>query len=145
MARTEYINSVHPAMKDSGKNSMSPTKFAPAFSNGNAASGLSGILRTFRADAVYKRAEGDYLFQQKGPELVKVLDLIGGFGTNLLGHNHPDVLDELRRLIDAKVPFSAQVSSRPGLEELERLLRAKLGARSEERRVGKECRSGWAA
>ncbi len=127
MAPTEYINSVHPTMKDS-KNLMSPTTFAPAFSNGNAASGLSELLRTFRADAVYERAEGDYLFQRKGSELVKVLDLIGGFGTNLLGHNHPDVLDELRRLIDRKVPFSAQVSSRPGLTELERLLRAKLGA-----------------
>lgn len=58
---------------------------------------------------------------------MKVLDLIGGLGTNILGHNHPELLDELRRLIDAKVPFSAQASSRPGFAELEKLLRARLG------------------
>ena len=127
MTPAEYGPSIHPhhGIK---KNSASPTVFAPAFSNGNATRGLSELLKTFRADAVYERAEGDYLFQRRNSELVKVFDLIGGYGTNLLGHNHPDVLEEMRRLIDEKVPFSAQVSSRPGLAELERMLRAKLGA-----------------
>lgn len=94
---------------------------------GLARAGLHDLLRTFRADAVYERAEGDYLFQRRGAELVPVLDLIGGLGTNLLGHNHPEVLAELRRLLDAKAPFSAQASARPGLSELERSLRARLG------------------
>ncbi|HYI09576.1 MAG TPA: aminotransferase class III-fold pyridoxal phosphate-dependent enzyme [Thermoanaerobaculia bacterium] len=89
--------------------------------------GLADLLRTFHADAVYERAEGDHLFQRRGEALVPVLDLIGGFGTNLLGHNHPDLLETLRGLFDARVPFSAQVSARPGLAELERSLRAKLG------------------
>ena len=111
------------------KTSASPTVFAPAFGNGNGNSpGLSQLLQTFRADGTYERAEGDYLYQRRGAELVRVLDLIGGFGANLLGHNHPQILEELRHLIDQKVPFSAQVSTRPGLIELERLLRHRLGA-----------------
>jgi acetylornithine/succinyldiaminopimelate/putrescine aminotransferase/predicted amino acid dehydrogenase len=96
--------------------------------NGPAQPGLAELLRTFHADAVYERAEGDYLYRRDGAALVKVLDLIGGFGTNLLGHNHPDVLDELRRLLDEKVPFSAQVSSRAGQAQLESSLRERLGA-----------------
>ncbi|HEY6189252.1 MAG TPA: aminotransferase class III-fold pyridoxal phosphate-dependent enzyme [Pyrinomonadaceae bacterium] len=113
------------------RNPQSPTMFRPlalaSRANGAAQPGLQDLLRTFHADAVYERAEGDYLFQKKGAALVPVLDLIGGFGTNLLGHNHPDVLDELRRLIDERVPFSAQVSSRPGQIELEKALRERLG------------------
>ncbi|HEX8772896.1 MAG TPA: aminotransferase class III-fold pyridoxal phosphate-dependent enzyme [Pyrinomonadaceae bacterium] len=113
------------------RNPQSPTLFRPlalaSKTSGAAQPGLHDLLRTFHADAVYERAEGDYLFRRKGETLTPVLDLIGGFGTNLLGHNHPDVLDELRRLIDARVPFSAQVSLRPGQMELERLLRARLG------------------
>jgi acetylornithine/succinyldiaminopimelate/putrescine aminotransferase len=114
------------------RNPQSPTMFRPlALASGAKAAaqpGLSDLLKTFHADAVYERAEGDYLFQRKGAALLRVLDLIGGFGTNLLGHNHPDILDELRRLIDERVPFSAQVSSRPGQMELESRLRERLGA-----------------
>ena len=121
-----------PITTEKTKSAALPTMFrsvAPTFGDGNGGQhGLADLLRTFRADAEYERAEGDYLWQRRGSTLVKVLDLIGGFGTNLLGHNHPDVVQELRRLLDEKVPFSAQVSSRPGAAELERLLRAKLGA-----------------
>ena len=108
-----------------------PTAFrslALAFGAGRMAqAGLPELLRTFHADAVYERAEGDYLFRRRGAALVRVLDLIGGLGTNLLGHNHPDVLGELRRLMDERVPFSAQASARPGLAALERSFRARLG------------------
>src|ERR1041385_9355885 len=56
---------------------------------------LAQMLQSLSLDAVYERAEGNYLWQRRGEHLVKVLDLVGGFG------------------------------------------------RSEERRVGKECRSLW--
>ncbi|MGH9346496.1 MAG: aminotransferase class III-fold pyridoxal phosphate-dependent enzyme [Vicinamibacterales bacterium] len=85
-------------------------------------------MRAFHLDAAYERAEGDHLVQRRGLETLRVLDLVGGFGTNLVGHHNPDVLAELRRLIDAKIPFSAQLSARPIAASLERRLRARLGA-----------------
>ena len=135
---TEKLAAFSPTFRERRNGSYAFRTLAPSFGAGNNGQhGLADLLRTFRADAVYERAEGDYLWQRRGAPasdngsgdstLVKVLDLIGGFGTNLLGHNHPDVIDEMRRLIDDKVPFSAQVSARVGAVELERLLRAKLG------------------
>src|SRR5215213_10960967 len=106
-------HSPHAMNTAKSRHSQSPTLFRPlalaSKASGAAQPGLHDLLRTFHADAVYERAEGDYLFRRKGEALTRVLDLIGGFGTNLLGHNHPDVLGELRRLIDERVPFSAQV------------------------------------
>lgn len=89
--------------------------------------GLQDFLRALDLDAVYERAEGDYLFQRRGSTLIPVLDLIGGFGTTLLGHNHPGILDEWRRLMEEKAPFSSQVSSGLAAAKLESLLRSRVG------------------
>jgi hypothetical protein len=70
--------------------------------------GLQDLLQLFNMDVAYERAAGDYLFQRRGSTLEPVLDLIGGFGTTLLGHNHPELIEEARRLLAEGVPFSAQ-------------------------------------
>ncbi|HEX5726805.1 MAG TPA: aminotransferase class III-fold pyridoxal phosphate-dependent enzyme [Longimicrobiaceae bacterium] len=88
------------------------------------------IARTMRAvglDAVYERAEGDYLWRRQGDELVPVLDLVGGYGANLFGHYHPDLVAEERRLADARVPFLAQASVRGGAARLAKALAERVG------------------
>lgn len=61
----------------------------------------------------YHRGEGDRLFTRdaSGAE-VEVLDFVGGYGANLLGHSHPEIRDELRRALDEAPPFLAQGSRR---------------------------------
>jgi acetylornithine/succinyldiaminopimelate/putrescine aminotransferase len=68
---------------------------------------LAQMLQSLSLDAVYERAEGNYLWQRRGEHLVKVLDLVGGFGTNLFGHYHAELVAEERRLTDERVPFLA--------------------------------------
>jgi len=103
---------------------------ALTLTNGGAAAAcrVRDVMRVLQLDAEYERAEGDRLFQRRGGALAPVLDLVGGFGTGLLGHNHPDIVAELRRLFDEKIPFSAQLSDRPIAQRLERLLRDRVGA-----------------
>jgi acetylornithine/succinyldiaminopimelate/putrescine aminotransferase/predicted amino acid dehydrogenase len=88
---------------------------------------LVEMLQSLSLDAVYERAEGDYLWQRRGEHLVKVLDLVGGFGTNLFGHYHPDLVAEERRLTDERVPFWAQGSCRPGAARLAKALCERAG------------------
>jgi acetylornithine/succinyldiaminopimelate/putrescine aminotransferase/predicted amino acid dehydrogenase len=88
---------------------------------------LAEMLHSLSLDAVYERAEGDHLWQRRGEHLVKVLDLVGGYGTNLFGHYHPELVAEERRLTDERVPFLAQGSCRPGAARLAKELCERVG------------------
>jgi len=88
---------------------------------------LAQMLQSLSLDAVYERAEGNYLWQRRGEHLVKVLDLVGGFGTNLFGHYHAELVAEERRLTDERVPFLAQGSCRPGAASLAKALCERAG------------------
>lgn len=88
---------------------------------------LVEMLQSLSLDAVYERAEGDFLWQRRGEHLVKVLDLVGGFGTNFFGHYHPDLIAEERRLTDERVPFLAQGSCRRGATALAKALCERAG------------------
>ena len=64
--------------------------------------GLESYLKLLGLDVIYNRGHADRLYYtgHAGQE-VEILDLIGGFGSCLLGHNNPDiisvVLNELNR------------------------------------------------
>jgi acetylornithine/succinyldiaminopimelate/putrescine aminotransferase/predicted amino acid dehydrogenase len=64
-------------------------------------------------DVGFSRARGVYLYRldEDGHE-VEVLDLVGGFGAGLLGHNNPELKEFLKSQLDADVPFLAQSSER---------------------------------
>ncbi len=89
--------------------------------------GLARLLHALSLDAVYERAEGDRLWQRRGDELVEILDLVGGFGANLFGHYHPELVAEDIRLVNAKVPFLAQGSCRSGAAQLAKSLCKRIG------------------
>jgi acetylornithine/succinyldiaminopimelate/putrescine aminotransferase/predicted amino acid dehydrogenase len=73
---------------------------------------LAQLLRTFRMDAVFHRAQGDWLYFWDGDDEAPVLDVVGGFGATLLGHNHPDVSAAFHQALTDQRPMFAQASVR---------------------------------
>ena len=55
--------------------------------------GLRNLLAAIGLDVTFERAVGDLLYYRddEGQE-IEVLDLVGGYGTLLLGHNHPELI-----------------------------------------------------
>ena len=74
---------------------------------------LSKLLEALGLDAIYTRASGHYLYRAgaNGVE-EEVLDLVGGFGTGLLGHNDPELKELLKSRLDEDTPFMAQSATR---------------------------------
>lgn len=90
---------------------------------------VANLLQLLAIDRVYAKAEGDVLTDMNGNE---VLDLLGGYGSTLLGHNHPRLVDVLCAAYAARVPTHAQASVREGsarlAERINQLLRRSFGA-----------------
>jgi acetylornithine/succinyldiaminopimelate/putrescine aminotransferase/predicted amino acid dehydrogenase len=89
---------------------------------------LAEMLAAIGIDVVYHRAEGDHLwYRDRKQRQVRVLDLLGGFGATLFGHNHPELVATLRAQIDARVAVHAQASVRAPAAQLAVRLSAALG------------------
>jgi acetylornithine/succinyldiaminopimelate/putrescine aminotransferase/predicted amino acid dehydrogenase len=88
---------------------------------------LVRLLSAIGLDVVYERGHGDTLWLRRDGRLVPILDLVGGYGANLFGHHHPDLVAVARRCFDEQVPFQAQASVRPGAGRLAEALRRRLG------------------
>ena len=89
--------------------------------------GLVPLLSALGLDAVYERGEGDTLWLRRDGRLVPILDLVGGYGANLFGHHHPDLVAAARRCFDEQLPFHVQASVRPGAARLAEALGHRLG------------------
>lgn len=88
---------------------------------------LAELLELVGLDASFVRSEGDVLWRQQADSLVPVLDMVGGYGTNLLGHWHPELVAYAQELLQNRVPVFAQCSMREGAAELSRALAERLG------------------
>ncbi|QSA97106.1 aspartate aminotransferase family protein [Methylococcus sp. EFPC2] len=64
------------------------------------------VLKTIGYDRVYTRAQGPYLYDEKGSEY---LDLLSGFGVFALGRNHPTIIRALKDVLDAELPDMVQM------------------------------------
>lgn len=74
---------------------------------------MLGFLAQLGIDVEFIRAEGDTLFYRDGAgEDVPVLDVAGGYGALILGHNHPEIVDAARDFFAAGRPVLAQASRR---------------------------------
>lgn len=84
---------------------------------------LAELLHAVGLDVSFVRGSGDHLFHRlaDGTE-VGVLDLVGGYGSLLLGHNHPELLAALQEALAAGRTAHAQLSLRQGAGELARRL-----------------------
>ncbi len=67
---------------------------------------LGRIVRTLGFDRVWAHGEGAHLIDSDG---TSYLDLLCGYGTFAVGRNHPDVIDAMRQLLDARSPNLPQL------------------------------------
>jgi len=74
---------------------------------------LLALLTSMGLDVEYVRAEGNYLYflGEDGVE-VPVLDMLGGYGSLIFGHNHPDIVAHAQHLLTSQVAVHAQFSRR---------------------------------
>ncbi len=105
---------------------------------------LAKLLTALRLDVEYVRGRGDYLYykNEKGEE-VEVLDLAGGMGSTVLGHNNPEIKEVMQSCIDNDVPMHAQGSFRESAGRLGRKLSELYPGK--EKRVTILCNSGTEA
>ncbi|MFI7664911.1 aminotransferase class III-fold pyridoxal phosphate-dependent enzyme [Nocardia sp. NPDC049526] len=89
--------------------------------------GLARLLRACHLDVVYAGAESDHLIR---PDGTRVLDLVGGFGAALFGHNHPALVRVATARLNQQTPFVSQGSVRPGAARLARRLSEAVAAGS---------------
>lgn len=85
-------------------------------------------LRAFGLESEFCAAEGDTLRRvEPSGSCVDVLDLVGGYGTSLFGHNHPTLVAVAETCLRQRKPFSAQASVRSSSAKLAAALSARVG------------------
>jgi acetylornithine/succinyldiaminopimelate/putrescine aminotransferase/predicted amino acid dehydrogenase len=70
------------------------------------------LLETMELSKHFIQGEGDYLYYSKNQKMVRVLDLTGGYGANILGHRHPRILSKLQEWKNNGAPSLTQGSQR---------------------------------
>src|SRR2546425_10283352 len=123
---------------------------------------MSHVMNTYaRQSVAFVRGEGVWLWDEAGK---KYLDALAGIAVNTLGYAHPKLTRALTEQIDRvlhtsnlfRIPVQEAAADRlaeitgldegffcnSGLEAHEAAIKI-ARKRSEERRVGKECRSRW--
>jgi acetylornithine/succinyldiaminopimelate/putrescine aminotransferase/predicted amino acid dehydrogenase len=88
---------------------------------------LCQLLDLLRIGVVFERAQGDYLYHRRNGEEVGVLDLVGGYGSLLLGHHHPVLVAEAQRLLAEGRPIHSQGSRHDLAGRLARELSQRAG------------------
>ncbi|SDD80509.1 aspartate aminotransferase family protein [Actinokineospora iranica] len=80
---------------------------------------IGGWLASLGLGVEYTRSAGNSLYYRdaEGAE-VEVLDLVGGYGSTILGHNNPDIVDYAKSLLDGGTPVHAQFSKHPYANDL---------------------------
>ncbi|BBC29265.1 hypothetical protein SGFS_005590 [Streptomyces graminofaciens] len=88
-----------------------------------AESHLMDLLASFGMDVPYVRAERNTLFYRDGDGAeVPVLDLVGGFGSLILGHNPPEIRARVQELLDTQAPVHIQLSRNDTADQVGQLL-----------------------
>ena len=88
---------------------------------------LCQLLDLLRVGVVFERAQGDYLYHRRNGEEIGVLDLVGGYGSLLLGHHHPVLVAEAQRLLSEGRPIHSQGSRHALAGRLARELSRRAG------------------
>jgi len=96
---------------------------------------LAELLSLLKLDKMYHRAKGDFIYFKKDGNEEEVLDLVGGYGSLLLGHNNQELLDYKMKLHYDGVPIHAQLSKRSGAIKLSKLLSDLIEVRSKRKYV----------
>lgn len=87
---------------------------------------LGRVLSALKLDVVFEKAEGDQLYYRESARSIAVSDFLGGFGSTILGHNHPQILAAVEECQKKQTPQHAQASLKAVTAELGRDLNAIL-------------------
>lgn len=71
---------------------------------------LQKLLSLLKLDVVYVRASGEHLYYMNDGKEVAVIDMVGGFGSTILGHHSPELKAEMLAALDEQTPVYAQGS-----------------------------------
>jgi len=85
------------------------------------------LMQLLKLHKDYVKAKGNYLFYRDGDEIRRVTDFVGGYGSLMLGHNHPELTRLARNLLHQSVPLHAQLSCRKKSQELGRVISDMIG------------------
>ncbi len=92
---------------------------------------LGAMMRLAGLDQRYLSGHGDRLTYRARRGPVEVVDFVGGFGGNLIGHRHPEVVAEVRRYAAGDQVFALdQGSHRAAAGELARRLALHVARRT---------------
>ena len=84
---------------------------------------IGTLMSALKLNYQYHRGIKDSLFTYIHGKEVEILDVTGGYGTNLLGHNNPDICDAIKNFLSKnKIAISNQLS----IQEATSLLAEKL-------------------
>jgi acetylornithine/succinyldiaminopimelate/putrescine aminotransferase/predicted amino acid dehydrogenase len=84
------------------------------------------LLQAIGLDVAFERGQGDSLYYRRGDQQeVEVLDLVGGYGALLLGHNHPEIVRAITRFFADGAANHVQGSIRTGALRLAEALCAR--------------------
>lgn len=73
--------------------------------------GIAHRIEIIRADKAYSRAQGQYLYYQHNGEEIEILDMVGGYGSAILGHNNPELVALAQTNLANQLPVHAQHSN----------------------------------
>jgi acetylornithine/succinyldiaminopimelate/putrescine aminotransferase/predicted amino acid dehydrogenase len=74
---------------------------------------LTQLLESLCLDVTYEQGRGNSLFyRDEHGQRIEVLDLVGGYGSLLLGHSHPALVTEAVKLLTSERPVHVQGSVR---------------------------------
>lgn len=88
---------------------------------------LKTKLYTLGLDADYIRGRGDLLYQKTDTGEREILDLVGGYGANFLGHAHPKLLTAVSSFFQQQKPVFTQGSIGAAAEALNQKIRELFG------------------
>jgi|GEM_PF-635503 len=71
---------------------------------------LGKVLGALKLDVVFNKASGDKMYCEMNGRETAVCDFLGGFGSTILGHNHPAIMKEMKYCLDHEIPQHAQAS-----------------------------------
>lgn len=90
--------------------------------------GIYHRIQAIRADKDYTAAFGLGLAYTENGVEHQVLDLVGGYGSTMLGHNHPELTEYASQLMQQGIPAHAQHTDNTAAGMLGKRLSDKIGA-----------------
>ena len=89
---------------------------------------IGSFLEIIGIDYSYLKGEGNLLHTRRGSKDIQVLDMVGGYGTNLMGHNNPAIRQVLTDFLESGgVPLSDQATIQHRAGELGEMFNAIMG------------------